>query len=104
MPEINNNSVCYPPGLIGLAKPREGDLASTMSPHLIVEYAQEEGQPLHDELVVAEDTSQMLGTAAAAPVAVDDTYYTRIELALSHYDSWKDNIIDEIIALSLIHI
>ncbi|CAM9089895.1 unnamed protein product, partial [Ectocarpus sp. 12 AP-2014] len=98
MPEINNNSVCYPPGLIGLAKPREGDLPSTMSPHLIVEYAQEEGQPLHDELVVAEDASQMLGTTAVAPVVVDGTYYSRIELALSHYDSWKDNIIDEIIA------
>lgn len=93
MPEINNNSVCYPPGLIGLAKPREGDLPGTMSPHLIVEYAQEEGQELHDESVVAEHTSQMLGTAADA-----GTYYARIVLALSHYDSWKDNIIDEVIA------
>lgn len=98
MPEINNNSVCYPPGLIGLAKPREGDLPSTMSPHLIVEYAQEEGQALHDELVVAEDTSQMLGTTAVA-TADADIYYERIVLALSHYDSWKDNIIDDIIAM-----
>ncbi|CAM9182199.1 unnamed protein product, partial [Ectocarpus sp. 12 AP-2014] len=75
MPDINNSSVCYPPGLIGLAKPREGDLPSTMSPHLI-----------------------MLGNTAII-TADADIYYERIVLALSHYDSWKDNIIDEIIAI-----
>ena len=91
LPDINNASVCYPPGLLGLAKPREGDLPSTMAPYLIVEDVGGEGQDLHDAEVAMDDASQILGSA-------QNDYYTRIVLALSHYDSWKDGIIDDAIA------
>ncbi|CAN0029509.1 unnamed protein product, partial [Ectocarpus sp. 4 AP-2014] len=63
LPDIINNSICYPPGLLGLAKPREGDLVSTMSPHLIVEHVEEKGEELHDGEVVAVNASQILGAA-----------------------------------------
>ena len=91
LPEINMNTICYPPGLLGLAKLTEGDLPSTMAPHLIVAPSQDAGEQIFDGEVVSEDASQLLGSS-------DQRAYDRVVLALSDYGSWKDNLVDDAIA------
>ena len=92
MPEINMNTICYPPGLLGLAKSREGDLPSTMAPHLIVELDEDAGEEIFDGEVVSADASEILLGSS------DTRAYDRIVLALSHYGSWKDTLVDDAIA------
>ena len=88
LPDINMTSMSYPLGLISIAEPRDGDIWSVMEPHLILEPTYDDGEQLVDVGLVEETTEQILGTSP-------EDFYSQIQLALSNYDTWKDNLIDE---------
>ena len=97
LPPIDMVSVCYSPGLLGIADKYEGDLPSIMLPYMIVQEFNSGGSSFFDGESIEDETSQELSTLGESNDG-ELSPHERIILSLSNFESWEKKVIDDTIA------